>query len=103
MAYVSLTPHLEEFIQNEVQSGRYSSPSEVIREALRLLEEKKQLHRERVEMADRKQAVERMFAAKARVRPAAEQAKRSPEEQEEEIFDEVRATRREQIERGEGA
>ncbi len=49
MAYVSLTPRLEEFIQSEVKSGRYSSPSEVVREALRLLEEKKQLHRERVE------------------------------------------------------
>ncbi len=41
MAHVSLTPHLEEFIQNEVKSGRYSSPSEVMREALRLLEERK--------------------------------------------------------------
>ena len=40
MAYVSLTPHLEEFIQNKVKTGRYSSPSEVIREAVRLLEEK---------------------------------------------------------------
>jgi antitoxin ParD1/3/4 len=48
MAYVSLTPRLEEFIQREVKSGRYSSPSEVIREAVRLLEEK-QLHRDKLE------------------------------------------------------
>ncbi len=96
MAYVSLIPRLDEFIQNEVKSGHYSSPSEVIREALHLLEEKKQLHHERVEMVDRKQAVERMYAAKARVRPTAEQAKKSPEEQEQEIFNE-------QTERGEGA
>ena len=41
MAHVSLTPHLEEFIQAEVKTGRYSSPSEVMREALRLLEEEK--------------------------------------------------------------
>ncbi len=49
MAYVSLTPQLEEFIQREVKSGRYSSPSEVIREAVRLLEEKKQLHLDKLE------------------------------------------------------
>ncbi len=49
MAYVSLIPRLEEFIQHEVKSGRYSSPSEVIREALRLPEDQKQRHRERVE------------------------------------------------------
>ncbi len=49
MAYVSLTPHLEEFIQHEVKSGRYSSPSEVIREAVRLLEEHKQRRREQAE------------------------------------------------------
>ncbi len=49
MAYVSLTPRLEEFIQREVKSGRYSSPSEVIREAVRLLEEKKQLHLDKLE------------------------------------------------------
>ncbi len=49
MAYVSLTPHLEEFIQREVKSGRYSSPSEVIREAVRLLQDKKQLSRSRDE------------------------------------------------------
>ena len=48
MAYVSLTPRLEEFIDREVKSGRYSSPSEVIREAIRLLEEKKQLHRDKL-------------------------------------------------------
>ena len=36
---VSLTPELEQFVQTKVQSGRYNSASEVIREALRLLEE----------------------------------------------------------------
>jgi len=36
---VSLTPELEAFVAEKVQSGRYSSASEVIREALRLLEE----------------------------------------------------------------
>ena len=36
---VSLTPELEKFVADEVESGRYNSASEVVREALRLLEE----------------------------------------------------------------
>jgi antitoxin ParD1/3/4 len=36
---VSLTPELEDFIQAKVKSGRYNSASEVIREALRLLDD----------------------------------------------------------------
>ncbi|MGA2595096.1 MAG: type II toxin-antitoxin system ParD family antitoxin [Bryobacteraceae bacterium] len=36
---VSLTPKLEKFVSAKVQSGRYNSASEVVREALRLLEE----------------------------------------------------------------
>lgn len=36
---VSLTPELETWINANVVSGRYSSASEVVREALRLLEE----------------------------------------------------------------
>jgi antitoxin ParD1/3/4 len=36
---VSLTPELDEFVAAKVESGRYNSASEVVREALRLLEE----------------------------------------------------------------
>ena len=36
---VSLTPELEEFVGTKVSSGRYNSASEVVREALRLLDE----------------------------------------------------------------
>lgn len=36
---VSLTPELEKFVAGKVGSGRYNSASEVVREALRLLEE----------------------------------------------------------------
>jgi len=36
---VSLTPELEKFVSSKVESGRYNSASEVVREALRLLEE----------------------------------------------------------------
>lgn len=37
---VSLTPQLEELVQKKVASGLYGSASEVVREALRLLEER---------------------------------------------------------------
>jgi antitoxin ParD1/3/4 len=36
---VSLTPELDQFVAGKVESGRYNSASEVVREALRLLEE----------------------------------------------------------------
>jgi antitoxin ParD1/3/4 len=36
---ISLTPHLEEMIRAKIASGSYTSASEVVREALRLLEE----------------------------------------------------------------
>jgi antitoxin ParD1/3/4 len=36
---VSLTPELEKFVSAKVESGRYNSASEVVREALRLLDE----------------------------------------------------------------
>ena len=45
---VSLTPELENFIQSKVKSGRYLSASEVIREALRLLEERDRLYQARL-------------------------------------------------------
>lgn len=40
---ISLTPELESVVNRRVRSGRYGSASEVIREALRLLEERDRL------------------------------------------------------------
>jgi antitoxin ParD1/3/4 len=40
---VHLTAELEQLVQSKVKSGRYNSASEVVREALRLLEERDQL------------------------------------------------------------
>jgi antitoxin ParD1/3/4 len=45
---VSLTPELERLVTEKVVSGRYTSASEVIREALRLFEEHDQLKRQRL-------------------------------------------------------
>ena len=44
---VSLTPELSAFVESRLRSGRYQSASEVVREALRLLEA-----RERQPVAD---------------------------------------------------
>lgn len=46
---VSLTPELEQFIQAKVKSGRYLSASEVVREGLRLLEERDRVQQARLE------------------------------------------------------
>ena len=43
---ISLGNHFEEFINCEVNSGKYSSVSEVIRSALRLLESEEKKERE---------------------------------------------------------
>jgi antitoxin ParD1/3/4 len=40
---VHLTPRLERLVQSKVESGHYNSASEVVREALRLMEQKDEL------------------------------------------------------------
>ena len=39
---VNLTPHFDRYIESGVSSGRYSNASEMIREGLRLLEQREQ-------------------------------------------------------------
>ena len=51
---VSLTPELEELVAEKVRGGRYNSASEVVREALRLLEEQDQLRAIRLEETRKK-------------------------------------------------
>ena len=46
---ISLTPQLEEMVKNKVESGLYGSASEVMREALRLLDERDRLYNVRLE------------------------------------------------------
>jgi antitoxin ParD1/3/4 len=45
---VSLTPELERLVQEKVSSGLYNSASEVVREALRLLQERDELRQVRL-------------------------------------------------------
>lgn len=48
---IALTPHFDQFLQGKVASGRYQSASEVVREGLRLLEER-DLAQERSRLRD---------------------------------------------------
>ncbi|MBN1426345.1 type II toxin-antitoxin system ParD family antitoxin [Candidatus Fermentibacteria bacterium] len=61
---ISLTPTLERFIQEKVASGRYASASEVVREALRVLEERHRIEDVRLR-ALRDEATRSFIAANA--------------------------------------
>jgi antitoxin ParD1/3/4 len=66
---VSLTSELERFVQDKVRSGRYLSASEVVREALRLLDEQDRLRSLRLEELRREIAVGLGQAERGEVAP----------------------------------
>ena len=47
--HVSLTPKLEELVRGKVESGLYNNASEVVREALRLMQEHDEVRRLKLE------------------------------------------------------
>ncbi len=53
---IHLTPELERLVQSKVQAGHYNSASEMVREALRLMEERDQI------VTLRKQEIRRKIA-----------------------------------------
>jgi antitoxin ParD1/3/4 len=61
---VSLTPELARLVEEQVASGRYTSASEVVREALRLLADKDRLRETRVS-AVRQQVARGLGSARA--------------------------------------
>ena len=84
---VSLTAELEKFVSAKVGSGRYNSASEVVREALRLLEERDQARSvqlaefnqelcRRLDTLDRGQHVS-PAAARARLKRKSEQPRKA--------------------------
>lgn len=75
---ISLTPELDAFLQSRVSSGRYQTASEVVREALRMLE--------RLEK-EREQGFHRL---KAKLERGASQAERGELLDGDEVFDELR-------------
>jgi antitoxin ParD1/3/4 len=46
---VNLTPQLEELVRSKVNSGMYTSASEVVREALRLMDEQDRLRQAKLD------------------------------------------------------
>jgi antitoxin ParD1/3/4 len=75
---VSLTPELERFVQTRVASGRYQTASEVVREGLRLLEEREQA---------REAALEEL---RAKIRRGTEEAEKGELLDGETVFEEIR-------------
>lgn len=47
---VNLTPFLEKMVRDKVNSGLYTSASEVIREALRLMDEQDSIRKAKIEL-----------------------------------------------------
>ena len=60
---ISLTPQLEEMVNRKIESGMYTSASEVIREALRLLNE-----HDRIREAQIQEMREKVLAGVAEIR-----------------------------------
>ncbi len=74
---VSLTPELEKLVKDKVNSGRYHSVSEVMSEALRLLDE-----RDRVQE-------QRLAELKAKIQEGIEASERGEVVDGEEVFAEI--------------
>lgn len=56
---VSLTPKLEAIVRKKVESGMYSNASEVIREAIRIMDQRDQIARLRTEIAEADAQIDR--------------------------------------------
>jgi antitoxin ParD1/3/4 len=75
---VSITPELDTFLQSRVKSGRYQTTSEVVREALRLLERQER---------ERDDAFQQL---KAKLEQGAAQAERGELLDGDQVFEELR-------------
>jgi antitoxin ParD1/3/4 len=75
---ISLTPELGTFLRSRVKSGRYQTTSEVVREALRLLQQQE------------KEREEGLKELKAKLKRGAAQAERGELLDSDEVFEELR-------------
>jgi antitoxin ParD1/3/4 len=75
---ISLTPELGAFLQSRVKSGRYQTTSEVVREALRLLQQQE------------KEREQRLRQLKVKLQRGASQAERGELLDGDEVFEELR-------------
>ena len=88
---VSLTPELGAFLRSRVKSGRYQTTSEVVREALRLLERQEQ---------EREEGLRQL---KAKLKRGAAQAERGELADGDAVFDDLRELIQERWQAGEKA
>ena len=84
---VSLTPELEQLVHEKVKTGRYLSASEVVREALRLLEE-----RDKRSLTPRAYRIReaRLFTLRSEITVGIEQGNKGEVIDGEEVFRELR-------------
>ena len=75
---ISLTPTLEAFLHDQVESGQYQTTSEVVREALRLLQHQKR---------EREAA---LMQLRSKLHRGADQSKRGELLDGEQVFEELR-------------
>jgi antitoxin ParD1/3/4 len=61
---VHLTPELEQLVQAKVQSGRYNSASEVVREALRIMEQRDEVRS--IQLQELRKRMDRALGESAR-------------------------------------
>ncbi len=66
---VSLTPELERFVNERVESGKYQTASEVVRDGLRLLVEREELRQNKLDELRREIAIGIEQADAAKVGP----------------------------------
>ena len=75
---ISITPELDAFLQSQIQSGRYHTTSEVVREALRLFQRQE---------TERDEAIQQL---KAKLRRGAAEAEAGELLDGDSVFDELR-------------
>lgn len=79
---VTLPPQLEQLVQDQVASGRYGSPSEVVSEALRLLLERDELQQIRFRELKKDVSIGIAEAELGQLIPSAEVFRKLREQQE---------------------
>jgi antitoxin ParD1/3/4 len=74
---IALTPHFDQFVREKIESGRYQSASEVVRDSLRLMEQ----HERRQVLAE----------VREKIRVGYEQVQRGETVDPDEVFAEIKA------------
>jgi antitoxin ParD1/3/4 len=77
---IALTPHFDKFVRDKIESGRYQSASEVVRDSLRIMEQHEQ---------ERQQA---LADVRRKIQIGYDQVRRGETVDPGEVFKEIKAT-----------